>query len=249
MATTVENGSETVKPGSATEDLQSAISNGQSQIDLLADLCKRLQTLRQLPSGVLRSELVLAPNQVLQMLTLKDIFGKSAEDLRTLHAAAMEGKVQDALRAAAESERRDGSEIKDARERDNQKRRCVSCLFFFAFRALFSSPLRSLFVASWCCALLVVAVQGADILFFFFMLQPLSDPRIPETVSALTTKGCESVPPASCGYDAAHAQRPAVIRPGVQLYACEEDAAAPLLAAGARGRERRRSCGAEVPYP
>jgi len=123
MATTVENGSETVKPGSATEDLQSAISNGQSQIYLLADLCKRLQTLRQLPSGVLRSELVLAPNQVLQMLTLKDIFGKSAEDLRTLHAAAMEGKVQDALRAAAESERRDGSEIKDARERDNQKRR------------------------------------------------------------------------------------------------------------------------------
>jgi hypothetical protein len=127
MATTVENDLEAEKSGSAaTEDLQSAVSSVQSQIDLLADLNKRLQTLRQLPGGVLRSELVLGTNQVLQTLTLKDIFGKSAEDLRTLHAAALEGKVQDALRAAAESERRDGTAIKDARERESQKRRCVS---------------------------------------------------------------------------------------------------------------------------
>jgi hypothetical protein len=127
MATTVENDLEAKKSGSAaTEDLQSAVSSVQSQIDLLSDLNKRLQTLRQLPGGVLRSELVLGTNQVLQTLTLKDIFGKSAEDLRTLHAAALEGKVQDALRAAAESERRDGTLIKDARERESQKRRCVS---------------------------------------------------------------------------------------------------------------------------
>jgi len=125
MATTVENDSEADKPGPATEGRQSAVSDVQSQIDLLADLSKRLQTVRQLPSGVLRSEVVLGTSQVLQTLSLKDIFGKSAEDLRTLHAAAIEGKVQDALRAAAESERRDGSEIKDARERESQKRRCV----------------------------------------------------------------------------------------------------------------------------
>lgn len=124
MATTVENGAEALN---SIEDRQSqsAVSNVQSQIDLLADLNKRLQTLRQLPGGVLRSELVSGPNQVLQTLTLKDIFGKSAEDLRTLHAAAIEGKVQDALKAAAESERRDDSEIKDFHERESQKKRCV----------------------------------------------------------------------------------------------------------------------------
>ncbi|KAI9511146.1 hypothetical protein F5148DRAFT_403250 [Russula earlei] len=123
MATTVENGAEALKSGTPMEDQQSTVSDVQSQIDLLSDLCKRLQTLRQLPSGVLRSELVSGPNQVLPTLTLKDIFGKSAEDLRTFHAAAIEGKVQDALRAAAESERRDATEIKDACEREGQKRR------------------------------------------------------------------------------------------------------------------------------
>jgi hypothetical protein len=141
MATTVENGAEALNLGPSTEDRQSqsAVSNVQSQIDLLADLNKRLQTLRQLPGGVLRSELVSGPNQVLQTLTLKDIFGKSAEDLRTLHAAAIEGKVQDALKAAAESERRDDSEIKDFHERESQKRRCVhyQTLVYFLFLELF----------------------------------------------------------------------------------------------------------------
>lgn len=125
MATTAENDSEANKLGSATEGRQSAVSDVQSQIDLLADLSKRLQTVRQLPGGVLRPEVVLGANQVLQTLSLKDMFGKSAEDLRTLHAGAIEGKVQDALRVAAQSERRDGSEIKDARERESQKGRCV----------------------------------------------------------------------------------------------------------------------------
>ena len=127
MSTTAENDPEAAKSGPAvTEDLQSTISNVQSQIDLLTDFNQRLQTLRHLPGGVLRSELVLGANQVLQTLTLKDIFGKSAEDLGTLHAAALEGKMQDALRAAAESERRDQTAIKDARERETQKRWCVS---------------------------------------------------------------------------------------------------------------------------
>jgi hypothetical protein len=138
MATTLENGAEALNLDPSTEDRQSqsVVSNVQSQIDLLADLNKRLQTLRQLPGGVLRSELVSGPNQVLQTLTLKDIFGKSAEDLRTLHAAAIEGKVQDALKAAAESERRDDSEIKDFHERESQKRRCVhhhQALVYFIF--------------------------------------------------------------------------------------------------------------------
>jgi len=130
MATTIENGAEALKSESSVEDRESTIPNVQSQIDILADLCKRLQTLRQLPGGVLRSELVSGPNQVLPTLTLKDIFGKSAEDLRTLHAAAIEEKVQVALRAAAASERRDGTETKDARERERegQKRRCVASI-------------------------------------------------------------------------------------------------------------------------
>lgn len=145
MATTAGNDSEAVKSGSAaTEDLQSAISNVQSQIDLLAGLNQRLQTLRQLPGGVLRSELVLGANQVLQTLTLKDMFGKSAEDLRTLHAAALEGKMQDALRAAAESEQRDKTAIKDARERETQKRWCVSTPRAFARSFLLFKKKRNL---------------------------------------------------------------------------------------------------------
>jgi hypothetical protein len=125
MATTVGNATEALNSGSSIEDRQLAVSNVQSQMDLLADLSKRLQTLRQLPGGVLRSELVSGPNQVLQTLPLKDIFGKSAEDLRTLHTAAIEEKVQDALRAAVESERRDGTDIKEFSERESQKKRCV----------------------------------------------------------------------------------------------------------------------------
>jgi len=150
MATTTENGPEADKSGSATEDRQSAVSGVQSQIDLLADISKRLQTVRQLPGGVLRSEAVLGTNQVLQPPSLKDIFGKSAEDIRMLHVAAMEGKVQDALRAATESERRDGSEIKDARERERQKRRCVSSSTpgLFALRPL-SPPHRLAFLCQW----------------------------------------------------------------------------------------------------
>ena len=139
MATTVGNGAEAVNPGSSIEDRQSAVSNVQSQIDTLGDLSRRLQTLRQLPGGVLRSDLVSGPNQVLQTLPLKDIFGKSSEDLRILHGAAVEGKVQDALRAAAESEQRDGKDIRDSRERESQKRRCVhQALAFFPIVFLFS---------------------------------------------------------------------------------------------------------------
>ena len=146
MAATVENGAEALNTGSPVEDSRSAVEDVQSQIDLLAALSKRLQTLRQLPSGVLRSELVSGANQVIPTPTLKDIFAKSAEDLRTVHVAAMEEKVQDALRAAAESERRDGTEIKDARERENQQRRCVHQtlpLFFFFFFSLLPPPFRS----------------------------------------------------------------------------------------------------------
>jgi len=130
MATNVENGAEATETGSSVEEnRQSAISNVQSQIDLLGDLSKRLQTLRLLPHNVLRSEVVSgagAANQVLPTPVLGDIFGKSTEDLRTLHAAAVEAKVQDALRAAAESERRVGTGIRDGdarREREKIRRR------------------------------------------------------------------------------------------------------------------------------
>jgi hypothetical protein len=248
MATTAESDSEAVKSGSAaTEDLQSTISNVQSQIDLLADLNQRLQTLRQLPGGVLRSELVLGSNQVLQTLTLKDIFGKSAEDLQTLHAAALEGKMQDALRAAAESERRDKTAIKDAPERETQKKSCVSTLQTFARTFLLLLP-----YFSPCKRGRTVhdTDRGYPPPFFFsifFVLQPISHPRIPETVSAVTAEGRESVPPASCGCDATHAQRPAVIHPGVQLNSCEEGAAAHLLGSRARITGRCRSCCAQVP--
>lgn len=230
MATTVENGAEAPNSGPSTEDRQSqsAVSNVQSQIDLLADLNKRLQTLRQLPGGVLRSELVSGPNQVLQTLTLKDIFGKSAEDLRTLHAATIDDKVQEALKAAAESERQDDSEVKDFHERESQKRRCVRD------QAL-SPVLRPLLFG-------VLSQYGV-------ILQPFSHSRIPENIFASTAEDRGPVPPAPDGYTTTHAQRPAVIHPGVQLDTCEEGAATRLFGTRARVTQYHRSCDTPVPYP
>ena len=134
MATTVETCAEAPQTESAVEDQQSAVSNIQSQIDVLTDLSKRLQALRQIPSGLLRSENPSGRNPVLHVVfslpNLKDTFRKSVEELRTLHTAAMEEKVQEALRVAAESERRDGTEVKDAssREKQRKKRRYVPLL-------------------------------------------------------------------------------------------------------------------------
>ena len=212
MATTAENDPELNKSGTSTEGRQSAVSDVQSQIDVLADLSKRLQTVRQLPGGVLRSEVILGANQVLQPPSLKDIFGKSAQDLRTLQAAAVEGKVQDALRVAAESERRDGSEIKDyhAREREGQKRRCVPRSRAFSLFVLLP-PLPT-------CGLNTELISEGVFFFSFlfsFVMQPLSHPRISEAILALAAEGRESVSPASRGCTAPHARRPAVIHTGV----------------------------------
>ncbi|KAI0305421.1 hypothetical protein B0F90DRAFT_1625077 [Multifurca ochricompacta] len=126
MATTADNGVQSLNSGSAIEDRQSLVSSVQSQIDVLTDLSKRLQTLRQFPGGLLRSEHASGANQVLQVppsSTLKGTFSKSIEDLRTLHVAAMEERVQEALRAAVESERRDGTEIEDPQGQESQERR------------------------------------------------------------------------------------------------------------------------------
>ena len=130
MDTTVDDGGEPLKLGPAVEDRQSAISNAQSQIDVLTDLSRRLQALRQFPGSLLRPEHASGENQpVLQgplSSTLKGSFNKYAEDLRGLHVAVVGEKVQDVLRAAAESERRDGVGIKDStREKESQKRKCV----------------------------------------------------------------------------------------------------------------------------
>ena len=249
MATTVENEAETLNLGSSAEDRQSqsAVSNVQSQIDLLADLNKRLQTLRQLPSSVLRSELISGPNQVLQTLTLKDIFGKSAEDLRTLHAAAIEGQVQDALKAAAESERQDDSEIKGFHERESQKRRCVHRqIFFFLSCFLFFHPYSNHLLPF---GVIRHCVSYAELSRYGVILQPFSNPRIPETIFASTAEGRGPISPASDGYTTTHAQRPADVHPGVQLDTCEKGAAARLLGTRARVTQYHRSCDTPVPYP
>ena len=136
MDTTTENGGERLKSEPAVEDRQSAISNVQSQIDVLTDLSQRLQALRQFPSSLLRSEHASGENTVLQgplSSTLKGSFSKYVEDLRALHVAMVEEKAQDVLRAAAESERRDSTAIKDNREkeRETQKRQCVFLVALF----------------------------------------------------------------------------------------------------------------------
>lgn len=120
---TTEDGGEPLKSGPAVEDRQSAISTAQSQIDVLTDLSRRLQALRQFPGSLLRSEHASGENQVLQgplSSTLKGSFSRYVEDLRALHVAMVEEKAQDVLRAAAESERRDSTAIKDTREKEKE---------------------------------------------------------------------------------------------------------------------------------
>ncbi|KAN0132054.1 hypothetical protein V8E53_010091 [Lactarius tabidus] len=126
MDTTTEDGGEPLKSGPAVEDRQSAISNAQSQIDVLTDLSRRLQALRQFPDSLLRSEHISGENQVLQgplSSTVKGSFSKYVEDLRTLHVAMVEEKAQDVLRAAAESERKDSTAIKDTREKEKESQK------------------------------------------------------------------------------------------------------------------------------
>ena len=81
------------------------------------------------------------------------------------------------------------------------------------------------------------------------MLQPLSHPRIPETVSAFAAEGREPVSPASNGYTATRTQRPADVHPGFQLDAWEEGAAARLPDTRARVTRYHRSCDTPVSYP
>lgn len=129
MDTTAEDGGEPLKSGSAVEDRQ-------SQIDVLTDLSRRLQAVRQFPGGLLRSEHTSGENQVLQgplSSTLKGSFSKYVEDLRTLHVAVVEENVQEVLRVAAESERRDITGIKDTREKETHKRQCVFLHFYLSF--------------------------------------------------------------------------------------------------------------------
>ena len=154
MTTTAETGAEAPKTESAVEEPQSAISSVQSQMDVLTDLSKRLQALRQIPSSLLRSENPSGRNPVIHVEfstpLLKDTFRKSVEELRTVHATAMEEKVQEALQAAAESERRDGTEIRDTREKQSQKRRCVrplSALFFWGGAILLNTHVLNVTVA------------------------------------------------------------------------------------------------------
>lgn len=145
MDTTADDGGEPLKSGPAIEDRQSAISNVQSQIDVLTDLSGRLQALRQFPGSLLRSEHAPGENPVLQgplSSTLKGSFSKYVEDLRSLHVAMVEEKAQNVLRAASESERRDSTAIKNAREKEkeSQKRQCVF-LFLFSSAHIYSVAL------------------------------------------------------------------------------------------------------------
>jgi len=114
---------------------------------VLTDVSRRLQALRQFPGGLLRSEHASGESQVLQgplSSTLKGSFSKYTEDLRTLNVAVVEEKVQEVLRAAAESERRDGAGIKDTREKETQKRQRSpspeSPRPYLAFQQKVSSP-------------------------------------------------------------------------------------------------------------
>ena len=182
MDTKAEDSGEPLKSGSAVEERQSAISNSQSQLDLLTDLSRRLQTLRQFPGSLLRSEHALGENQVLQgplSSTLKGSFTKYVEDLKALHVAVVEEKVQDVLRIAAESEQRDGAGIKYTREKETQKRRCV---FLHSF---FFPPPPSTHDQS---------VAASSSILNSFLVQTFPNPRVSKAIPCLPAQGLKPIP-------------------------------------------------------
>ncbi|THH15126.1 hypothetical protein EW146_g5305 [Bondarzewia mesenterica] len=103
-------------PNSSTAPAaQTTIDMLQSQIDVLTNFSARAQTLRQLPPLLLSSKPAIESFST----TMQRVLG----EVQDMHKALLEKNVQEALKAAAASERKDYSGLKEGGRRESRKRR------------------------------------------------------------------------------------------------------------------------------
>lgn len=111
-------------PMDTSTDTPAPLETLQSHLDSLMEFSARLQSLRQLPPALLHSGSSVDLDTGVS--TLGETMRHVLQEVRGVHTALMEERVQVGLKAAAESEKNDRSGLKVGMRRDNRKRRYVS---------------------------------------------------------------------------------------------------------------------------
>jgi len=103
----------------AMSDPSVEISTLEDRIQAVTDLYNRFQALRQIPSSLLKPP--ISNDLPSPLSSLRSEFN----DLKEIGDRVRSEKVQEALRAARDSEKADRSELSSNVRRENRKRRCV----------------------------------------------------------------------------------------------------------------------------
>jgi len=103
-----------------SHDTPAEISALEDRIQAVTDLYNRFQVLRQVPTSLLKPP--ISNDLPSPLSTLRSEFN----DLKEIGERVRSEKVQEALRAARDSEKADKSELSSNVRRENRKRRYVS---------------------------------------------------------------------------------------------------------------------------
>lgn len=101
-------------------DASTEIPSIEDRIQTLTDLYNRLQGLRQIPT------LLLKPPSGIELPAPLSNIRPEFQNLKEIGDLVQSEKIQEALRAARESEKKDKSELTPVFRRENRKRRCES---------------------------------------------------------------------------------------------------------------------------
>jgi hypothetical protein len=107
---------------SNAHDTSAELSLLEDQIQTITDLYNRFQTLRQVPTSLLKPP--TSNNLPSPLSSLRPEF----DDLKNIGERVRSEKIQEALRAARDSEKADRSELTSNVRRENRKRRCAACI-------------------------------------------------------------------------------------------------------------------------
>ncbi|KIM92004.1 hypothetical protein PILCRDRAFT_108094 [Piloderma croceum F 1598] len=108
-----------------SHDVSVEISTLEDRIQALTDLYNRFQALRQIPSSLLKPP--ISNDLPSPLSSLRSEFN----DLKEIGDRVRSEKVQEALRAARDSENADKNELSSHVRRENRKRRCVPKYLLF----------------------------------------------------------------------------------------------------------------------
>lgn len=105
----------------AAEQISPALTTLKARIQTLTDLNNRLQNLRQIPAVILRPPVVTQPSGLPNIPQLHHEY----QELKEITEAVRSEKIQSALIAARDSEKKDKTELEFKGRRDIRKRRSV----------------------------------------------------------------------------------------------------------------------------